>query len=750
MTTPATPAAPASSPTLDELRRFHFGDPAAKLAPLAGMLPAALAPYRGAPVRNGWPLLVDLAAAGENWLRPLALAERAQWSEGTLELPRDATLLDFGRRAPLALMGLAARRRLKVAREAFAGEVHELAATADALLAADRARRPEGAAESARGELMGGLGTRFVDPAELAHVVGRRRSGTPFPEARRRRLEAARDRLRFFETAAEPVWIVAHGESVTDLGALARVSYEPGDLCAMAAAAFDDATREAVELARAVRVVRLEAAEAFVAERHEAWLERLDWRGLTREELLLVPPVLVLFTGQESFVSALAALSALMLSGRPVQIVVLSSEAPQKDPLAYRLEPAYLGVAHREVFVQQGSLAYPLPLAAGFDRGLAGRRAALHVIDAPDAREAADTAGGELDAWLVASARVSGRAAPLFRFDPEAGSSWARRLHFDENPEPSADWPRDPLLAMAGAGDAANGGALGGGPFTFADAALLDPAWRSQFASAGGAPETAAADGDLLPLADWLRLDADESVRRLPFVWATDAGGALHRLVVSRTLALATRDRLAYWRMLEELAGVRNEHVEAAVARARDEAFERAAREREELAARHASELAEERAGADQRAIDQLVSILFELGPNLAPAEDARPRPISSTLATPATSATAAAKTAAGSEQSTVAAAAAPAAAAVAGAAEEAWIDTALCTSCDECIRKSPGVFAYNGDKQAFIKNPRGGSYRDLVVAAESCTAKIIHPGTPWNLAEPDLERLRERARAFA
>lgn len=748
MTTPAIPAAPA---TLDELRRFHFGDPAARFAPLAGMLPASLAPYRAMPVRNGWPLLVDLAAAGESWLRPLAFAESTQWTEGAFAPPAGATLLDFGRRAPLALMALAARRRLKVAREAFAGEASELAATAEALLAADHARRPEGAAERARGELMGALGTRFVDTAELAHVVGRRRAGTPFPEARRQRLEAARDRLKSFETAAEPLWIVAHGECLTDLGAPARVTGDARDLCAMAAAAFDEATREAIDLARAVRVVRLEAAEAFVPERHDAWLERLDWRGLAREELLLVTPVLVLFAGNEPFVSALASLSALLLSGRPVQIVVLSGDAPQQDPLSYRLEPAYLGVAHREVFVQQGSLAYPVPLAAGFDRALAGRRAGLHVIDAPDAREASDTAGGELDAWLVASARVAGRAAPLFRFDPEAGSSWARRLHFDENPEPSADWPRDPLLT-AGSGDAAREAAAapGAGAFTFADAALLDPAWRSQFALADSTLSTETVSSDLLALADWLQLDADESVRHLPFVWGADADGGLHRLVVSRALTSATRDRLAYWRTLEELAGVRNEHVEAAIVRVRDEAEERAAREREELEARHAAELADERAGADQRAVDQLVTILFELGPTLAPAQDARPGPATEVAAAEMTAATARSPESAAVAAPSASAAATAAAPAAAGAAEEAWIDTALCTSCDECIRKSPGIFAYNADKQAFIKNPRGGSFRDLVVAAESCTAKIIHPGTPWNPAESDLESLRERARAFA
>ncbi len=754
MTTPATPATPGASATIDELRRFHFGDPAARFAPLAGMLPAALAPYRAVPVRNGWPLLVDLAAAGESWVRPLAFAERAEWAGGTFTPAAGAMLVDFARRAPLALLALAARRRLKVAREAFAGEASELAATAEALLSADHARRPESAGERARGELMGALGTRFVDTAELANVVGRRRAGAPFPEARRRRLEAARDRLKSFETAAEPLWIVAHGECLTDLGAPARVAGDPRDLCAMAAAAFDEGTREAVELARAVRVVRLEAAEAFVPARHDAWLERLDWRGLAREELLLVPPVLVLFAGNDPFVSALASLSALLLSGRPVQIVVLSGDAPQQDPLSYRLEPAYLGVAHREVFVQQGSLAYPLPLAAGFDRALAGRRAGLHVVDAPDARADSDTAGGLLDAWLVASARVSGRAAPLFRFDPEAGSSWARRLHFDENPEPSADWPRDPLLISDGGAAAESAADSSGGPgaavFTFADAALLDPAWRAQFAlaeSPAGPAAAATASGELVALADWLQLDADESVRHLPFVWGADAAGVQHRLVVSRALAGATRDRLSYWRTLEELAGVRNEHVEAAVVRARDEALERGAREREELAAQHAAELAEERAGADQRAVDQLVSILFELGPTLAPAQDARPKSPAAAPAAAATAATTVPPATAGSPQSAAVPAVPPPAA---GAAEEAWIDTALCTSCDECIRKSPAIFAYNGDKQAFIKNPRGGSFRDLVVAAESCTAKIIHPGAPWNPAESDLESLRERARAFA
>jgi len=61
--------------------------------------------------------------------------------------------------------------------------------------------------------------------------------------------------------------------------------------------------------------------------------------------------------------------------------------------------------------------------------------------------------------------------------------------------------------------------------------------------------------------------------------------------------------------------------------------------------------------------------------------------------------------------------------------AANAWVDSALCTSCDECVRKYPSLFVYNGDKLATVKDSRGGSFRDLVRAAEACAARVIHPG---------------------
>ena len=76
-------------------------------------------------------------------------------------------------------------------------------------------------------------------------------------------------------------------------------------------------------------------------------------------------------------------------------------------------------------------------------------------------------------------------------------------------------------------------------------------------------------------------------------------------------------------------------------------------------------------------------------------------------------------------------------------------IETARCTSCDECTRINSRMFAYDANKQAYIADVEAGSYRELVEAAESCQVSIIHPGKPRNPAEPGLDELIKRADPF-
>jgi pyruvate-ferredoxin/flavodoxin oxidoreductase len=76
-------------------------------------------------------------------------------------------------------------------------------------------------------------------------------------------------------------------------------------------------------------------------------------------------------------------------------------------------------------------------------------------------------------------------------------------------------------------------------------------------------------------------------------------------------------------------------------------------------------------------------------------------------------------------------------------------VETPECSACDECTTLAPGAFAYNDQRKAVVTNPKGASYADLVAAAEKCTAGCLHPGTPWNPAEPGLAALKVRAAKF-
>jgi pyruvate-ferredoxin/flavodoxin oxidoreductase len=90
-----------------------------------------------------------------------------------------------------------------------------------------------------------------------------------------------------------------------------------------------------------------------------------------------------------------------------------------------------------------------------------------------------------------------------------------------------------------------------------------------------------------------------------------------------------------------------------------------------------------------------------------------------------------------------------PAEAGAAAAHEAVWIETPDCTTCDECVDIAPAIFQYNEEKKAIVIDPTKGTFEDIVRSAEKCTAVIIHPGTPWNPDEPNLEQLIKRAEKF-
>ena len=80
---------------------------------------------------------------------------------------------------------------------------------------------------------------------------------------------------------------------------------------------------------------------------------------------------------------------------------------------------------------------------------------------------------------------------------------------------------------------------------------------------------------------------------------------------------------------------------------------------------------------------------------------------------------------------------------------DDPHIDTPRCTTCNECTNLNNRMFAYDGNKQAYIADLNAGTYRELVEAAESCQVAIIHPGKPRNPGEPGIAELLKRAEPF-
>ena len=80
---------------------------------------------------------------------------------------------------------------------------------------------------------------------------------------------------------------------------------------------------------------------------------------------------------------------------------------------------------------------------------------------------------------------------------------------------------------------------------------------------------------------------------------------------------------------------------------------------------------------------------------------------------------------------------------------DDPYIETARCTTCNECTILNGRMFGYDENRQAYIADPSAGTYRELVEAAEGCQVAIIHPGKPRDPTEPGLDELLVRAEPF-
>ena len=262
-------------------------------------------------------------------------------------------------------------------------------------------------------------------------------------------------------------------------------------------------------------------------------------------------------------------------------------------------------------------------------------------------------------------------------------------LDLDGNPASDLDWPVAKIQYM----DAGREKEMELST-TFVDFAVTEARFRKHFRKAP--PETW--NENMIPLHEFLQQDVEDREGLYPYIWGIDGKNRLMRVMVSEHLVRASEDRLHYWRQLKSLTGIDNIVDEDAIVN-------------------------QARAEMAQKLSASLLGLVSS-GDTTGLLDGAGAIAADGTMA---------------------------AATGVAASAdyEPVWIDTPECQSCDECTQINEKIFAYNDEKKAIIVDPRGGPYKDIVRAAEKCTAECIHPGTPFNSKESGLERLIKRAEKF-
>jgi|GEM_PF-17962 len=550
------------------------------------------------------------------------------------------------------------------------------------------------------------------------------------------------------------------------------------DAPSIAIGLFEGILRKMADGFAAVRRAELELADEYDAAIWDPFFEAFDYRHFTDDEFRLCPPMLVLGGDGAMLDIGFQNVSRLLASGKPLRVVVLDTQVYSNtggqactsgfkgqvsDMAAYgaarhgkeenRKELSLIAMAHRSAYVLQTSQALPSHLVGGVLRGLGFRGPAIFNIYTPCQAE-----HGLPDSASARHAKLAleSRAFPYLVYDPSAGDTFAGRLDLEGNPAVADDWPTYELTHLDEEGEERTLEL----PLTIADWAATEPRFGQHFHTV---PRSRWSE-DMVPFHEFLQLSREERHGKTPYIHGLDGERRLIRQSASAEMVELAEDRLDLWDELRELAGVKvPERVQQGLRKPIEREYEARLTA---LTEEYEGKIAELKSKYPEVIVRRIAEALVQGGapggvamPPSAPAAPEAPeareaQPIQELAVHPAPEAPA-------SEQPPPEAASAEAAAVAEVTAAEAetadedtaviepWIDTELCTTCNECTQMNPKMFVYNDNKQAYIADPRAGTFQELVKAAEKCSARIIHPGTPLDPDEPDLEKWIARAEPF-
>ncbi|MBK1733966.1 pyruvate ferredoxin oxidoreductase [Halorhodospira abdelmalekii] len=503
------------------------------------------------------------------------------------------------------------------------------------------------------------------------------------------------------------------------------------DSPSMAIGIFEGHMQKMADGFKAIRMAELELAGKYDPIEHDEFFAQFNWEKFSDAEFALCPPVVSLGGDGAMYDIGFQNLSRALISGMPIKVLVLDTQvysntggqactsgfisqvsdmAPYgkawKGKEEIRKEISLIGLAHRSSYVAQGSISNVTHLLESFIEGLNSRRPALFNVYAACPPEHGI---GDDVAFLQSRLAVDSRAYPLFRYNPDRGTTFRECSDLEGNPAIEQEWATYTLRYVDEQG-AEQSMEL---PMTFADFALTEGRFRKHFKPV--APEQWD-DEAMIPLTELLEMPEDDREGLFPYLWAVDGENRLKRVIVSEELVRSTEERRDFWLQLKGLLGLDREGPSP-----------------EEVAARTRQEMAQ-----------RISAALVALGSGEGAGAGELAASLQGAAAAPAAAGGSAGEAADGSGGT--AAAAANATAGLDWPYEPVWVESNECTACDDCIDVAPGVFAYDDNKQVIVKDAKGAPFKDIVKAAEKCASLAVHPGTPFDPNEPGLDKLMKRA----
>jgi len=331
---------------------------------------------------------------------------------------------------------------------------------------------------------------------------------------------------------------------------------------------FEGIAAQALTDIRALRTAKLELADAYVPEQHDAEMRLLSSDKFTKEELALLPTIITVGGDGATYDIGFGAFSRILASNTPIKVVVLNTgaysntggQASTSSFIGQDSDLARFGAAHSGKYEARKELG----LIASFHSNvfvcststalqghfLKNTMEFLTYTDSPAVLDVYTPCQGEHGVADNVSAQqaalaVKSRMNPVFVHDPRRGKTLHDWFSLEGNPEPKATWSKQTLEYLDDNGELK----LMTVPLTPASFALTEIRFKKQF-------RKLKADADnQVPVEQFIDLPEAQRKGKVPFVFATDSKKKLVKYGVSAPVVALVEERRKHWQLLQYLDG---------------------------------------------------------------------------------------------------------------------------------------------------------------------------------------------------